>query len=240
MMLLLSSAPLTARAQSRPETLHRNADAVVSGQRGLEAFRNREWAAAYSLFHEAETLAHSPVFLLYMARARARVFAFAEALDLYARVMREPVNEQTPDSWRSAVEQGRREAAALQRRLMRNDARKGVAPVESPEAGETSGTAPKAALAAGAAGLAGIAMGLVAGIVAWSQLNDVKARCEPTGCNPADKSKLDSVQTWARLSDIGFVVGGTGLATSAVFLWVVPAASRAAPGRAGFSARVSF
>lgn len=239
--LLLSWAPLVARAQSRPAELHRNADAVVSGQRGLEAFRNGEWGAAYSRFHEAETLAHSPVFLLYMARARARLGAAAEALDLYARVIREPLDQHTPDSWRSAVDQGKREAAELRAKMLRNEARRAEPTDESPSPVQPPSTVTRnASLAAGAAGVAGVALGLVAGIVAWTQLNDIKQRCGPKGCDPADKSKLDSAETWARLSDMGFVVGGTGLATSAVFLWVVPATSANAPKRAGIWARVRF
>lgn len=238
--LLLSSAPLTARAQSRPEDLDRNAAAVASGRRGLEAFRSGEWTSAYALFHEAETLAHSPVFLLYMARARARHGAFAEALDLYALVKREPLAEHTPDSWRSAVEQAQRESAELRARLARREARDSAPP---PVASTTASAAPSgsdrdAALAAGAVGVAGLAMGVVAGLVAWTTLNDLKERCGPSGCDPADKSKLDRARTWARLSDLGFVVGGTGIATSAVFLWVVPAPN--ASMHAGVSARLRF
>jgi hypothetical protein len=241
--LLLSWVPLTATAQTKPEELNRNAAAVASGQRGLEAFRNGEWAAAYSLFHEAETLAHSPVFLLYMARARLRQGASAEALDLYTRVSREPLDERAPDSWRSAVEQAQREAAELQARLTREEAQR--AEPRQDKAVDAAG-APRAsrnaALAAGAIGVVGIAMGAVAGLVAWVKLNNIEERCGSKGCDPADKSELDSAETWARMSDLGFVVGGTGLASSAIFLWVVPAASTAgnAPIRAGVSAHVRF
>ncbi len=241
--LLLSWAPLTARAQSRPEELDRNAAAVASGRRGLEAFRNGEWTSAYALFHEAETLAHSPVFLLYMARARARHGAFAEALDLYALVNREPLDERAPDSWRSAVEQAQRESAELRARLARQEARDSAPPLAASTTANatasTSGSDHAAALAAGAVGVAGLAMGVVAGLVAWTTLNDLKERCGPSGCDPADKSKLERARTWARLSDLGFVVGGTGIATSAVFLWVVPATPNASM-HAGVSARLRF
>lgn len=257
--LLVLLLPLPLRAQGQPADLSRNADAVAQGQRGLEAFRSGDFSAAYALFHGAETIAHSPVFLLYMARARQRQGASDEALDLYARVTREPLVDETPDSWRSAVEQARREAAELQAEL----ARRAEAPPRLLESRHETGTAREAlgdredaldaredgrgerasrnaAIAAGAIGVAGLALGAVAGLVALTKLNALESRCGEQPCDPAEKSNLESVDTWSRISDLGFVVGGTGLATSAVFLWVVPAASPSAPIRAGVSARMRF
>jgi hypothetical protein len=245
----LCGAPLAARAQT-PNHLTRNAEAVASGQRGLEAYKNDDWATAYSLFHRAETLAHSPVFLLYMARARERQGASSEALDLYARVARESLDG-APESWRSAVEQASREGGELRTRLAnegRNaaDTRAGARASEQGQNEDRNDAAPSAtrvaAFAAGAVGAAGLAVGAIAGIVAWAKLNELEKRCGHEGCDPADKPKLESVETWSRIADVGFVVGVTGMATSAVFFWVVPAASADAkvPIRTGVAARVRF
>jgi hypothetical protein len=241
--LALLAAPLTAGAQTEPTELTRNAHAVASGQDGLEAFRRGDWATAYSRFHDAETFAHSPVFLLYMARARARQGASAEALDLYARVARESLDERVPDSWRSAVEQARAEGSELGARLVREDSKRLRLP-SAPAVTEPAGpSVPRSvAFAAGAIGVTGLAVGAVAGIVAWVKLNELEERCGPNGCKPADKPALEKVETWSRIADLGFVVGGTGIATSAVFLWVIPATSTSTglPMRAGVSARMSF
>jgi hypothetical protein len=241
--LLLLSVSLTVRAQTEPTELGRNARAVANGQRGLEAFRQGDWATAYSRFHDAETFAHSPVFLLYMARARARLGASAEALDLYTRVARERLGDGVPDSWRSAVEQATQEGSELRARLAREGARRSRPRTDdaAPEVAAPGASRP-AAFVAGAIGVAGLAVGAVTGIVAWVKLNELEQRCGPNGCDPSEKPALERVETLSRIADVGFVVGGTGLATSAVFFWAVPAASRgtSVPIRAGLSARLRF
>ena len=241
-LLLFSGFPLSVRAQTGSKHLTRNAVAVATGPRGLEAFRRGDWAQAYALFHRAETLAHSPVFLLYMARAREKQHASEEALDLYARVVRQPVNGEVPDSWRTAVEQAEQELRELRSRLAREASQRAARrQLEAPRSAAPRASR-NAAFAAGGIGAAGVAFGAVAGIVAWVKLNQIEERCTPRGCKPSDRDELESVQTWSRIADVGFVVGGTGLATSAVFFWVLPLApgSQTSPMRAGVFARMRF
>jgi hypothetical protein len=115
------AAPKLARAQPHAEptpdepgsVLSRNADAVTAGRAALEAYDRRDWVAAYEAFRRAESLAHSPVFLLYMARAKERAGARLEALELYARVANEAATSSTPDAWRTALDAARAERAAL-------------------------------------------------------------------------------------------------------------------------------
>lgn len=235
--------PLTVRAQASAGDLSRNAEAVARGERGLEAFRNGDFVAAYELFQQAETLAHSPVFLLFMARARERQGAWAEALDLYARIAREPSGRGASEAWVSAIEQAKREAEELRARLAQEAAAREHA-ARSEASRVTSGprVSRAAAFAAGAIGVAGVVLGATSGIVAWVELEELRARCSPRGCDRSDRAKLERIKTWSRVSDVGFVIGGTGLLTSAVFLWVVPAVS-ATPGipvDAGLSAQVRF
>ena len=63
-----------------------------------------------------------------------------------------------------------------------------------------------------------------AGNIATAELDAIQDRCRPV-CNPADESRLETVKTWERLSDLGFAVGAVGLGTAAIFLWVVPRTS---------------
>jgi hypothetical protein len=120
---LAATTPARAQVQAEPaldepgSVLSRNADAVTAGRAALEAYERRDWVAAYDAFRRAESLAHSPVFLLYMARAKERAGARLEALELYARVSSEAVSSSTPDAWKTAIDTARAEHAALAERL---------------------------------------------------------------------------------------------------------------------------
>jgi hypothetical protein len=254
---LLVALGWTLRAQAQSADLGLNSEAVVRGQRGLEAFRERDWATAYDSFRQAETLVHSPVFLLYMARARAEEGAHPEALDLYARVVAEKLPENAPAAWRQAVRQAESESQALRARLEERAAEEARSTAhQSRQAGSPSATpraVPRprrlsaearraAVIASSAVGAASLVLGVTAGVVALVRFRPIDTRCGPYGCNRADKHQHDQVMTWSRLSDLGFVVAGAGFATAAVFLWVIPGAPAGSSGNstAGFSARVRF
>jgi hypothetical protein len=247
---LFASGLSPARAQTAEPALDRNAHAVEVGQRGLEAFRVGAWQAAYQAFHEAEATAHSPVFLLYMARVRQRQGATAEALDLYTRVAAEPATNSIPDSWRAAIDQATLEAAELRVRIASSTERPKPAlapvvrsnPARRREPEQATPSTQKIALSAAAVGAAGLLLGASAGIVAKIRLDRLEANCTERGCDPADKPKLEAVRNWERVANIGFIVAGTGLATAGVFLWLVPEApTRSIKARtAGISARWRF
>ncbi len=78
-------------------------------------------------------------------------------------------------------------------------------------------------IAVGIAGIAGIATGIVAGIVASSDANSLKAACGsgPT-CDSSNQGTHDSAVTWATVSDVTFIVGGAALATGAVVYLTAP------------------
>ncbi|HSY21282.1 MAG TPA: hypothetical protein VK841_04165 [Polyangiaceae bacterium] len=78
-------------------------------------------------------------------------------------------------------------------------------------------------IAVGIAGIAGIATGIVAGIVASSDANSLKAACGsgPT-CDSSNQGTHDSAVTWATVSDVTFIVGGAALATGAVIYLTAP------------------
>jgi hypothetical protein len=78
-------------------------------------------------------------------------------------------------------------------------------------------------IAVGIAGMAGIATGIIAGIVASSDANSLKAACGsgPT-CDSSNQGTHDSAVTWATVSDVAFIVGGAALATGAVVYLTAP------------------
>jgi tetratricopeptide (TPR) repeat protein len=258
-LLLLTCLTLMPRAHGQEATLLRNREAVTRGESGLQAFRSGAWERAYAEFHAAESLSHSPVFLLYMARSRARQGAGEEALDLYHRVASEPLSDDTPEAWKAAVASAFAERKALEQRMHAHQ--RLHAPASAPHAAAPAHRRPPrkprpprselaslpgapvaqsrrhAALASAAIGAAGAVLGVVAGIRAWTEIDALKRRCEGKQCRPADRQRLDDVQLWARVSDVGFVVFGTGLAASAVCLWAVPD-TEPNPGRRGSSAGI--
>jgi hypothetical protein len=91
----------------------RNEAAVEQGHVALEAFHLRQWERAYREFQRAEALAHSPVFVLYMARAKRQLGQFLAADTLYEKAEAEPLSAATVDSWRLAQNDASLERAEL-------------------------------------------------------------------------------------------------------------------------------
>lgn len=80
---------------------------------------------------------------------------------------------------------------------------------------------------AGGIGLTGIAVGIVSGILALTEKSSIDAGCGIGGnahmCTPAGKSAVDTGQTEALVSTIGFGVGLAGLGTAVVLRLMEPA-----------------
>lgn len=244
---LLSAAPAPAAAEPTPRALGPHGQAIEQGERGLQAFRQGDWAPAYRLFEAAEGLVHSPVFLLYMARSREQQGELAEALELYARVTSEVLGDSAPESWRTAVTQATLESDALRARL-KGQASVAPPPAIAPKPHERErhprttppppalNRRPRAAIAAGSVGAAGLALGATAGLLALLKLNAIKGRCEGRRCDPRDQATHEAATLWGRLADLGFVVAGAGLVTTGGILWLVP--DETAGARSGSGAKV--
>lgn len=104
------------------------------------------------------------------------------------------------------------------------------APPEAEEtsAGSTSEPPPEPAwrkpaiISAFAVGGAGLALGGVTGILAIRKHNKLSPDCVGGTCGPGQKADLDTYHTLGTLSTIGFIVGGVGVATGTVLLFVKP------------------
>lgn len=122
---LALSAPRVAFAQPEAapalddtaSALTRNVEAVKLGREALQAYERGAWQSAYDQLERAESVAHSPVFLLYMARAKERLDAQLDALRIYDRVLGETTSATTPEAWRAATEAARAERTALFQRV---------------------------------------------------------------------------------------------------------------------------
>ena len=79
--------------------------ALQLGNEGLELYNEENYDVALERFSDAESLVHSPVFVLYMARIEHRRGHWVRAIAHYNRVLGEPLSADAPDTWRRAREE---------------------------------------------------------------------------------------------------------------------------------------
>jgi hypothetical protein len=89
-------------------------EAIALGEKALEEYGHGRHAAAYALFARAERLAHTPVFVLYMARCQRGLGRLLDARALYRRTAAEAVPEGAPAPLSEAVADAQRELAELE------------------------------------------------------------------------------------------------------------------------------
>jgi hypothetical protein len=117
LLALLTKARGVAAEVKPPREFQRNVEAVAEGHRGLEAFKRGDFSGCRRSFTRAEALAHSPTFLLFMARCLERQGALVEARSMYQRVLNEELAPNDPIPWVSAVREATLEHAALSPRI---------------------------------------------------------------------------------------------------------------------------
>jgi hypothetical protein len=103
--------------QARPgfcQTAEERAGARAAADQGYDAFQRGEWERALDLFERAESLVHSPMHLLYVARSNARLNRLIEAQEAYLRVVRPPLPASAPAAVIQAQQEATRELAALE------------------------------------------------------------------------------------------------------------------------------
>lgn len=88
--LLLGSSPLWAATQEE------KAGARAAATQGEAAFNQKRWADAIDLFSRAESLVHSPVHLLFKARAFAQLGQLVKARETYLEIIREQPSAPSP------------------------------------------------------------------------------------------------------------------------------------------------
>lgn len=118
-LLVLSIASSAAAqpvddSQAQPDETLTDAERAVSiGRTAVSLFKEERWAEAYDKFSEAEQVAHSPVFLLYMARCKRQLGDLKAARALYQRVVQDEIPVGAPESWRNAQTDATKELAGL-------------------------------------------------------------------------------------------------------------------------------
>jgi hypothetical protein len=253
-----------------------NQQALKLAYQADDLYARGQWAAAYDRFAEADGLAHSPVFVLYMARCRKNAGKLLEAESIFARLAQEKVAGDAPKPFREAVASAASERDEVARRIPHvqvvvRDAEGAVVRVDGKEvpdpraflpldpglhvfevssggvtakeekilpdgAGEvkivlalaeprraspeTSEGSLVPAIVLASAGALGVGVGSVTGLMASSKASAVKKGCVDGHCLASDAGALDDARSLARISTIGFVVGGACVAAAgALFVW---------------------
>jgi hypothetical protein len=84
---------------------------------GDSLYAKGQWDDAYNKFSLADTAAHSPVFVLYMARCRKNAGKLREARALYDRTARESLASNAPKPFRDAVSDAKTERDQVDQRI---------------------------------------------------------------------------------------------------------------------------
>src|SRR3954469_13060904 len=115
--VLVTSLGLLTVAPAGAQTDDDRAGARVAATEGVKASNEKRWAEAADLFSRAESLVHSPVHLLYLARAQEKLGKLVKARENYNRIMREKYGPESPDAFRAAQVSAQHEVGALDARL---------------------------------------------------------------------------------------------------------------------------
>lgn len=110
----LTLVPISALAQQQPNDTGR---AVELGRAGKDSFDRGDMRGAFDAFASAEQIAHSPVFVLFMARAKRGLGDLLAARDLYTRAATEALSANVPEPWKRAQSDAAQELAALESRI---------------------------------------------------------------------------------------------------------------------------
>lgn len=88
-------------------------EALLHGRAGLAEYDSGHWQVALDEFSLADSLMHSPVFRLYVARCLLKLNRWVDAKKAYTRILEGPLDAGAPLPWRQASEKARSEIDAL-------------------------------------------------------------------------------------------------------------------------------
>ncbi|NUO49921.1 MAG: hypothetical protein HOV80_13790, partial [Polyangiaceae bacterium] len=101
----------------------RSTVALEKAREGIALYERGEHAAALALFQEANALYHSPVLVLYAARAQRKLGKLADAAASFRSVTEESIGESAPPPWHKAQGDARLELETLEKELEAERAR---------------------------------------------------------------------------------------------------------------------
>jgi predicted regulator of Ras-like GTPase activity (Roadblock/LC7/MglB family) len=115
--LVVSMGSLVVQPSAFAQSDDDRAGARVAATEGVKAINEKRWADAADLFTRAESLVHSPVHLLYLARAQVQLGKLVKARENYNRIIREHYAADAPDAFRQAQTSAQQEVTPIEGRL---------------------------------------------------------------------------------------------------------------------------
>ncbi|HMJ12019.1 MAG TPA: hypothetical protein VK524_11430 [Polyangiaceae bacterium] len=113
---VLGSVTLHA-SDVRAQTDEERSGARAAATQGAEAYNEKRYSEAVDLFSRAESLVHSPLHLMYMARSLEKLGKLVRARELYLKVTREQIPANAPPAFSRAQADAQTELSALEPRL---------------------------------------------------------------------------------------------------------------------------
>jgi tetratricopeptide (TPR) repeat protein len=249
--LAVTAMPAAAQAQAQPGNTRPNSElAIQKGNEGVQLYEQGRWDEALEHFREAESLYHSPVFILYTARALRNSGRLRDARDAFQKLVNERLEPPAPELWHQAQRDALAELSELEANIPADNVEEQsvvskptppppqAAPHPRPAPVATSRRTPEpksvsegvylpGLVSAGVGGAALIAGGVV-GIWALSdrsQLRDsLPAGCMQTTCPPSQRAKVeersDKVRALGTAADVLFI-SGAALAAIGVGLMLI-------------------
>lgn len=111
--LLVAVLAVPAASAGEEPDEEQKKQALELGHDALTKFEKGEWAEARELFIEADRIAHSPVFVLYRARAEKHLGELLAARETYRSLVAREVPPGSPPAWAQSQRDARAELAAL-------------------------------------------------------------------------------------------------------------------------------
>jgi hypothetical protein len=111
---------LTLHIAARPVLAQSDDDragARAAAEEGARAFEEQRYSDAVDLFVRAESLVHSPVHLLYTARALEKLGFLVRAREAYIKIVNEDLSPSAPGAWKDAKAQADTELDALKPKI---------------------------------------------------------------------------------------------------------------------------
>jgi len=113
----IAAAVVLQQVPAGAVTDEERAGARAAATEGAKAMKERRWSDAVDFFTRAESLVHSPVHLLFIARARANLGQLVQAREYYLKVTRERIAPDSPAAFLQAKQDAKNELGALEPRL---------------------------------------------------------------------------------------------------------------------------
>ncbi len=115
--LFLAAACLASGVARADPTDADRATARALAREGFDAQQSGHFAIAADRFSRADAIVHAPTLLLGLARAQVSLGSLVTAQETYQRIVREPLPPRAPPVFSKALEDAKRELAALAPRL---------------------------------------------------------------------------------------------------------------------------